>query len=484
MVSGAIGGEVDGAVAGMLGRRAMVGAVIAVIRDGRVESLTAHGMSNTAARRPVTEDTVFRIASITKTFTAIAVMRLWEQGRVDLDAPAQEYLRAYRLVTDRPEFPPPTLRHLLTHTAGIGETARPGRLALPDFGESVEPGRAVPTLAEYYRGALAVHAEPGTRWTYSNHGFATLGQIVEDLSGVPLAVYLREHVFEPLGMHDTSLSPWGYPQARLATGYTFHRRGPRAVPMREMVTAGAASAYSTARDMGRYLAALMGGGANEFGAVLAADTLAMMFEPHYQPDSRLPGMGLGFFRAELGGHRLVEHQGVLTGFDSQIWVAPEDRVGVMAFTNGAHRAVLWLPAETSNLMRRLLGTEEDGIREDLPQRPAIWDALCGDYRVPRRLTDVRTRAMVGAGLRVQVRGGRLVLRVLSPLPALYRGIPLHPDDPDDPWVFRVDLAEHGLGSLRVVFAPSPLSGSTAMYLEAAPITAHRRPTRSARSSGS
>ncbi|MET7772750.1 serine hydrolase domain-containing protein [Nocardia sp. NPDC005366] len=466
--------DVQARIAELIGRRPMVGAAIGVVRDGRVDSLTLHGLSNVATGRPVSEDTVFRVASITKTFTAIAIMQLCERGAVDLDAPAQGYLRAYRLAPERPDFRSPTLRQLLTHTAGVGETVHPAKLVFPDFGESVAPGATIPSLAEYYRGALALQAEPGTRWTYSNHGFATLGQIVEDVSGVTLAKYLHEHVFEPLGMHDTTMSSLSYPHARLATGYTYRRNGPRPVPLREMVTAGAASAYSTVRDMGRYLAALMNGGANEFGTVLAADTLATMFEPQYQPDPRIPGMGLGFFRAEMGGHRVIEHQGILTGFDSQIWVAPDDKVGVMAFTNGAHRAMLWLPAETSSLMRGLLGVADEEIRTDVAQHPALWGQLCGDYRVPGRLSDVRAKAMVGAGIRVQVHHGRLVLRVLTPVPGLYRGLALHPDDPHDPLAFRIDLTEYGLGTLRVVFTRSPLSGATAMHMDVMPITARRR----------
>ncbi|WP_288047862.1 serine hydrolase domain-containing protein [Nocardia sp.] len=472
--------DVESGIAELTARRPMVGAAIGVVRDGGLDSLVLHGFSDIATRRPVTEDTVFRVASITKTFTAVAIMQLWERGVVDLDQPAQRYLRAYRLSPTRPEFRPPTLRHLLTHTAGVGETVHPSRLLLPDFGESVAPGASLPSLADYYHGALAIRAAPGTRFTYSNHGFATLGQIVEDVSGMALARYLREHIFEPLGMYDTALSSRSYPRARLATGYTFRSDGPRPVPLREMVTAGAASAYSTARDMGRYLAALMGGGSNEYGTALAADTVSTMFAPHYRPDPRIPGMGLGFFRAEMGTHHAIEHQGILTGFDSQIWVAPEDRVGVMAFTNGAHRAMLWLPAETSNLMRALLGVTDGAIRADIAQHPAIWGELCGDYRVPGRLTDVRAKAMVGAGIRVRVRRGRLVLSVLTPVPALYRGLILHPDDPDDPWVFRVDLAEFGLGTLRIVFTRSPLSGATAMHLDVTPITAHRFSRRSGR----
>ncbi|MFX0577810.1 serine hydrolase domain-containing protein [Nocardia nepalensis] len=469
--------ELETRIDEMIGRRPMVGAVVGVVRDGKLDFAVRHGLSDIATRRPIDEDTVFRIASITKTFTAIAVLQLWERGLVDLDAPANDYLRAYRLVPTDPNFGPATLRHLLTHTAGIGETVHPTRLFRPDFGESVAPGAPVPPLREYYGGALRIQAEPGTRWTYSNHGFATLGQIIEDVSGVGLEQYLREHLFGPLGMLETGSSPRDFTRAQLATGYTFHRDGPRPVPLREMVTVGAAAGYSTARDMTRYLAALLGGGANEYGRMLESSTLAMMFEPQYQPDPRIPGMGLGFFRAELGGHQVIEHQGILTGFDSQIWAAPDDGVGLMAFINGAHRALLWLPAETSGLMRGLLGVGDDAIRTDVAHHPEIWDKICGRYDVQGRFTDVRARAMVGAGLRVEVCGGRLVLRVLTPLPGLFRGLPLHPDDPHDPWVFRLDLADFGTGTLRIVFRHRPRDGATAMHLDVAPMTAHRRPHR-------
>ena len=279
---------------------------------------------------------MFRIASITKTFTAIAVMQLWEQGLVDLDAPANDYLRAYRLIPAKASFRPATVRQLLTHTAGIPELVHPsGLLRLRILGESVKVGRPMPSLAEYYRGGLRLVAEPGTRFTYSDHGFATLGQIVEDISGKPLDRYFREHIFEPLGMADTDLVRSERVGSRLATGYKLRSDGAKAGHRLRWVTVGGGGIYSTPRDMARYVAALLGGGANEHGSVLKPETLATMFEPQYQPDPRVPGMGLAFFRTELGGHRVVEHEGILPGFDSQIFLAPDDGVGVMAFTNGA-----------------------------------------------------------------------------------------------------------------------------------------------------
>jgi CubicO group peptidase (beta-lactamase class C family) len=190
-----------------------------------------------------------------------------------------------------------------------------------------------PPLAEYYRGGLHVDVEPGTKWAYSNHGFATAGQIVEDVSGIPLGHYLRERVFGPLGMEHSDLLRSGRVRPRLATGYALRSRGLKAVTDREIVPAGGGSVYSTTSDMARYAAALLGGGTNSHGSVLRPETLARMFEPHYQPDPRIPGIGLGFFRGEAGGHPTVSHDGIWNGFHSDIVLAPDQGVGVVAFTN-------------------------------------------------------------------------------------------------------------------------------------------------------
>jgi hypothetical protein len=242
-----------------------------------------------------------------------------------------------------------------------------------------------------------------------------------------------------------------------------------------MITAGGAAAYSTPADMARYVAALVGGGANQHGSVLKPDTLATMFEPQYQPDPRIPGIGLAFFRVNAGGHRVVEHQGIMSGFTSQVFVAPDDGVGVLAFTNGTRSGMFWLPTETGRLLNHLLGVPDHAIRTDVPQHPEIWRELCGWYQVAARLTDARVRGMMGAGLEVFVRDGRLWIRFLTPVPMLYRGFRLYPDDDRDPYVFRVDVSRFGWGTLRVVFSREPGTETTAAYLEVSPMTVRKQP---------
>jgi CubicO group peptidase (beta-lactamase class C family) len=467
--------ELQARVAEILNRWPAVGLAVGIIRDGSLESFHGHGLADIASNSPITEDTVFRIGSVTKTFTAIAVMQLWEQGLVDLDAPADHYLRAYRLVPAKASFRPATVRHLLTHTAGIREVLHPsGLLRMRDLGESVRLGRPVPSLAEYYRGGLRIDAEPGTRFMYTNHGFATLGQLVEDVSGKPLDRYLREHVFDPLGMADTDLVRSERVSSRLATGYELRSGGAKPVADYEVVTVGGGAAWSTPRDMARYLAALLGGG-NEHGSVLKPATVASMFEPHYRPDARIPGFGLAFFRANFGGHPAVEHDGILPGFDAQIILAPDDGVGVLAFANGARSGMHWLAPELGGLLRGLLDVPDEVIRTDVPHHPDLWGDLCGWYRFSAHPTDP-ARLAIGPGVEVVVRRGQLMLRALSPIPALYRGFPLHPDDDQDPYVFRIELPWFGLGTGRVVFSREPGVGTTAVHLDFAPLSFEKQPS--------
>jgi CubicO group peptidase (beta-lactamase class C family) len=458
--------ELKARIAEILNRWPAVGLAVGVVRNGRLEFFYSHGVADVASNTPVTQDTVFRIGSITKTFTAIAVLQLSEQGLVDLDAPANDYLRAYRLTPAKATHRPATLRQLLTHTAGLPQLVHPWRAYKPILGETVRFGQPLPTLAEFYRGGLHLVAEPGTRCTYSNHGFATLGQLVQDVTGTPLDHYLREHVFEPLGMDDTDLLRSKRVRSRLATGYRLRSDGPHPVGDCDVICVGAGSIYSTTSDMARYVAALLGGGIGEHGSILQPETLASMFSPHYRPDPRLPGIGLAFFRDEVGGHLVVEHEGLVPGFSSQLSLAPDDGVGVLAFTNGARSASAWLGTEVSGLLSDVLGVPDQGIGTEVPHHPELWGELCGWYGFRGSFRDVQRWLVAGA--EVVVRREQLMLRALSPIPALNRGLALHPDDERDPYVFRIDLSGLGLGTARVVFGREPGVGTTAVHLEFAP----------------
>ncbi|WP_374968170.1 serine hydrolase domain-containing protein [Terrabacter sp. BE26] len=440
------------AVRAVLERWPTAGLAVAVVRPGGPASFECHGVADVTTGSPVTPDTVFRVGSLTKTFTAVAVLQLCEQGRLDLDAPANRYLSTFRLRPARPDLQSATVRDLLTHTAGIGFWRRPTDLLHPVSGAGVETRQARP-LGEYYRGGLPQEVRPGTKWVYSNHGFAALGQLVEDVSGQRLRDYLRQHVLDPLGMEHTDLDQSERVSDGLATGYVLRRRGLVPVAVRDVPTPGGGGLYSTSADLARYVACLLDGGSGPQGRLLQASSVAQLFAPHYQPDPRLPGMGLAFELRSEDGRRVAVKDGVVSGFLSALAIAPSAGTGVIALANTGGLSGRGAPVEVvTAVLRELLGLARDPVRHDVPPRPEVWGQLCGWYSLPPgAVTNLFARTLIGAGAEVVVDRRRLVLKALSPVPVLRRGVPLLPDDPKDPYAFRVDFSATGRGTLPVVF---------------------------------
>jgi CubicO group peptidase (beta-lactamase class C family) len=289
---------------------------------------------------------------------------------------------------------------------------------------------------------------------YSNHGFAVLGQVVEDVSGVPFDRFLRSEVFDRLGLEHTDLVPSDRVRPQLATGYVLTRHGLAAVPRHEVPTPGGGAVYSTARDLARFASALLAGGSSEAGAILKPATVEMMFHPHFQADPRIPGVGFGFDLSEEGGHRTVGKDGVVQGFLSFLTLAPDDGIGVvvLANTGGLDSRGAAVPLGDA-ILRHLLRLPRSPIAGDAAPHPEVWAELCGWYRLmPGPMTNAFMRLVMGAGIEIRVHQGQLLLQPLSPIPALRRGLRLHPADPSDPYVFRVDMADVGKPAMPVVFA--------------------------------
>ena len=459
-------------IAEVLHRHPAGGLAVGVVRRGGLEFFEGFGVADTARGTPITRDTVFRIGSISKTFTAIAVMQLRDRGLLHLDDPVGQHLRSYRLAAARRSSRPTTIRHLLTHTGGIGELRSLADLFRPTIGLALPRDRTAPSLADYYRGELRVEVEPGTKWAYANHGFATLGQLVEDVSGEPFASYMREHIFGPLGMGRTDFTRTAPIQDHLAIGYALRKQGLKAVKDRDIAIQPAGSIFSTTADMARYAGALLGGDGGQ-EPFLRPEILAEMFSPQYRPDPRLPGIGLSFLRGDVGGHHTVGHDGGWPGFISTMVVAPDDGLAVLAFTNAGSVT----PARVSDaVLREMLGVAADGPRLDVPEHPDVWAGICGWYGPdPGPLTNARVRMLMGAGAEVVVREGHLVLRGLTPAPRLRKGFRLHADDPADPYLFRLDLTDLGLGTWPVAFSRNGDGTVAALHLGSMPMSLAKRP---------
>jgi CubicO group peptidase (beta-lactamase class C family) len=420
-------------------RHSLGGVAIAVVRKGESAEFECLGLADRVTRRAIDPSTVFRIASISKTMTAIGLMQLRDQGLFGLDDPVNKFLAT---VTVEPPAggADVTFRHLLTHTAGIGEVPRVSDLVRPEAWGMGKPGTAGADLAAVYRGTVRPDSVAGSKWAYANHGFALLGQLVEDISGRPFAGHMIDQLFDPLGMASTEYTRTERTGGRVATGYHWLFDRYKALKDYDLALLGPGSVLSSLADMAVYAEWLLHGGAGANGDVLRPETLAEMMSPHYSVDPRVPGMGLAFWLDQVGDHRTVGHDGNVPGFASSLLVAPDDGIGVVVLTNNSSFVGAHLLGAA--VLRSLLGVPDPAT--ELPSAgvapdPHLWPELIGYYAPePGFLTNIRSWQMVGGEVQVLVKHRRLLIRALSPIPALRRGLELHPVDPDDPLLFAVE----------------------------------------------
>ncbi|NEP12508.1 MAG: beta-lactamase family protein [Symploca sp. SIO2C1] len=405
--------EADELLISAMNEAVITGMAVGIIHQGKLIYAKSLGLAEVKSEKVITPDTVFRIGSISKTFTAIGLMQLWEQGKFQLDDPINDYLKTYQVKHRNPEAPPVTFRHLLTHTSGIGELRGIADMLQYLGGLSVKQDQPVPTLREYYAKRLTPEIYPGTKWAYANHAFATLGQLVEDISTEPFSDYMIRHVFEPLGMTQTDYLLSERVRHQLAQGYLFNQGKLTPINYREIVVRGAGSIFSSLNDMSKYVVALLNGGKNEHGTILQPETLELMLKNQYQLDEHLDAMGLAFLLDNFDGHRIIWHNGGWPGFVSSMWIAPDDDLGVIIFTNSSSGV---LDSIAKNLLRRLLEVPKPASelpRANILGSPHLWTQLSGCYR-PKKGWNTNWRIWLGFGgeLEVFVKDNHLMLRSL------------------------------------------------------------------------
>ncbi len=455
-------------------RHGLGGVAVAVVRAGRPPLIECVGLADHTSRRPIDGDTVFRIASISKTLTAIGLMQLRDDGRFTLDDPVNRYLKTIR-VEAPPGAPEVTFRHLLTHTSGIGELPKVSDLWRKEAWGGGPPFAAPSDLGALYGGTLRTDVAAGSKWAYANHGFAVLGQLVEDISGAPFAEHMRDCVLRPLGMARAGYQRTDDLGATLATGYHWVFGRFRPLKDYDLTLYGPGSVLSPPADMVEFATWLANGCGDVSTNVLSSATLHEMTSPQFSIDPRIDGMGLAFFLDHLGTHRVFGHTGNNPGFASALLVAPDDEVGVVALTNTSTFAGVQLLA--ASVLRSVLGVADpaDSLPSaDVPSSPHLWRELTGDYApAPGFLTNFRAWQMSGGEVQVFVRDRRLQIRALSPVPRLRRGLELHPTDADDPLLFAAEIG----GLVIPVAFRADDSGriDTVCIGPSASVTLHRRP---------
>jgi len=272
------------------------GLSIAVVRDGKVLLARGYGMANLELLTPATEKTVYHLASITKTFTAVATMMLVEEGKISLEDPASKHLEdlpaAWRSVR---------VRHLLTHTSGISSFAAHDKIPCP-VGKSEHEYTRSDALKEV--SCLPLDFPPGEQWAYGDTGYHLLGMIIEKVSGIEYGKFLQTRVFFPLGMHNTRSDSYSELILRRADGYSPRSDGflnARPLPPFEFANAGL---VSTVLDMAKFDAAL---GTEQ---LLKRATLEQMWtNARLNNGSKVTAYGLGFGLTPFRRHQRVGHSG-------------------------------------------------------------------------------------------------------------------------------------------------------------------------------
>jgi CubicO group peptidase (beta-lactamase class C family) len=301
----------------------VAGVVVAVVKDGKVVTERGYGYADVAARKPVDpQTTLFRPGSSSKLFTWTAVMQQVEQGRIDLDKDVNAYLD-FKIPPYQGK--PITMRQIMTHTAGF-EEALSGVIAV----SSTAAPPPIDTVLKRWI-PKRVYA-PGTTPAYSNYATMLAGYIVQRVSGEPYDDYVAHHIFEPLGMnHSTMAEPLPANLAPfMSKGYA--QASQPAKPFEVFTVRPAGSATVSADDMTRFMIAHL---TPEQNPLLKAQTMHMM---HDTPLTMLPPlnrMELGFYEANLNGHRIISHGGDTQWFHSDVWLLPDDRTGIFFSMNSA-----------------------------------------------------------------------------------------------------------------------------------------------------
>jgi CubicO group peptidase (beta-lactamase class C family) len=309
---------VDGVVNSSMKQHNSPSGTVAIAKNGELLLVKGYGFENVKKQKPVDPaTTLFRPGSVSKLFTWVSVMQLVEQGKLDLDADVNTYLKTFQI---RDTFDKPvTLRHILTHTAGFEDGAL-GYLIVDD------PERTVPLSEAMARYQPDRVNPPGAQTAYSNYATSLAGLIVENVSGVPFVDYVQKNIFEPLGMrHSTFDEPLPEQLAdHMATSYTVEAGGFVEKPFEIVANFAPAGALSsTASDMIRFAEAIRNGGELDGSRILGQATLDEMLTRAFSHDERLMGMALGFYENDYNGHRVIGHGGDTQWFHSYLGIDAE-----------------------------------------------------------------------------------------------------------------------------------------------------------------
>ncbi|PYL12171.1 MAG: serine hydrolase [Verrucomicrobia bacterium] len=379
----------DALIPSQLRNRNIAGAVVSVVKDGQVLFQKGYGYADVEEKKPVLPDqTLFRPGSVSKLFTATAVMQLVEQGKLDLDRDVNDYLD-FAIPKTYPE--PVTLRQLLTHTGGFEETLKNLFVA---HESDIKPLRTY--LVNEMPARIFL---PGKIPSYSNYGFTLAGYIVERVSGEKFERYIENHILKPLGMNNSTFEQPLPPQLgpQMSKGYLSASKKPRDFEWVQAAPAGALT--TTAADMTQFMLAFLQDGAVDGVSILKPETVRQMETRQFEFDPMLPGLGITFMEYLIDPVRIIAHGGDTVYFHSDMILVPDAHLGYFLSYNslgkdvGGGRGEVW----RSFVNRYFPSAGQPKVNVDPNMAKSDGRAVGGLYDGTRRgqTTLLRILALVG-----------------------------------------------------------------------------------------
>jgi CubicO group peptidase (beta-lactamase class C family)/D-alanyl-D-alanine dipeptidase len=376
---------------------------VALVDDQHVVWARGFGFADPGAKKPATADTVYRVGSVSKLFTDLAVMQLVERGALDLDAPVTKVLPDFKPIN--PFGRPITLRQMMAHRSGLVREPPVG-----NYFDDTLPSLA--KMVESLNKTELVYA-PEAKTKYSNAAIATVGFVLEQTQKQPFPRYLQRTLLAPMEMTHSSFEPDPAVTKDLAKGVMWTYPGREfPAPTFELGMAPAGSMYSTVTDLGRFLSVLFAKGQGPHGAVVNPETLEQMWTPQFAKPDEKKGFGIGFMIDELEGKRRIGHGGAIYGFATELAALPSEKLGAVVITSrDCANAVATRVADTA--LRLMLaargGKPLPAVEETTPLDAEKARRLAGRWKAGDKTLDLYERdgrlfLLPGkGGFRVEVR---------------------------------------------------------------------------------
>ena len=362
---------IDGIMAVHMKDKHIAGATIIVVVDNKPFFSKGYGFADLASKKPVDPDTtLFRIGSVSKLLTWTAVMQLAEEGKLDLDADINTYLKDFKIP---PTYPQPiTLKHLLAHTPGFED------VVLGLFAHEPEKAKSLGALLSTQIPARVRPA--GELSSYSNHGTAIAGYIVSQVSGMPWEDYVEQKILEPLGMKHTLVRQPAADElpAEMSKGYKFEKGRFKETAFEYIPLAPAGTIGASAGDMARFMIAHLQDGRFESTQLLKEETARRMRELLFTHDARIDGMAYGFMRQTYNGEEIVHHGGDTELFHSFFVMLPKRKTGFFVSYN-TDTATSIRERLFESFVDRYFPAAEPAAQEKLPDSDESLDRFAGSY---------------------------------------------------------------------------------------------------------